>query len=145
MRSNANTQVFYPSGLRLVLATWGIPRTEIAGSAISMGMRRRSEGSKTWKAPGMKGGNVRRGGPCQSPCSSHCDPIIAARASDTGAPQPPCQFHAPFPAKIPRPTHLLRSSKGSPPSSKPLALFPRCRGQELLPSVATATTEHCTT
>lgn len=80
-----------------------------------------------WKAPRDEGQEDKEGTPGQSPSFSHCDPIITARTSDPGASPLPGQFHAPFPAKIPRPTHRRRSSRGSPTGSKPLALFPRCR------------------
>lgn len=93
--------------------------TKVGGSAILMGIRRgqgrlrRSGVWKAWGTPEMKGGNMRRGCPCQSLSPSHCDPLITARTSDPGTPATACPFCVLLPTKTLRPTHRRRS-QGAP-------------------------------
>lgn len=98
------------------------------------------------ESPREEGQEDKEGTPGQFPCFSHYDPIITARTSDPGASPPsstlltPRSIPCPIPRQDPASNSQTPQFKGIPTRLQAAGSLPALQGQELLPSVATATT-----
>lgn len=146
VRSKANTPVFYPSSQHLALATCRAGESQERKSEFCCfnGVRRRDQGrlgnSRVWKT--WSQGGTRRGDAPASPTSPHTviPQSLQAFPWVLGAP-PPLSIPCPFPSEIPRPTHRHHNLGATAPAPNSGLSSRAFRALELLPSVATATTE----